>query len=93
MSGDTPRTEAAAPQRLQGLPRRPRSTSSAPTTAEDAAGGPGTHDGTDDTLSPDALARAMVAIRRGSDRARLAAPDDTDSTDGRPAPRPGPDAA
>jgi hypothetical protein len=35
----------------------------------------------------------MVAIRRGSDRARLAGPDDTDGADGRPAPRPGPDAA
>ncbi|MDW8808535.1 hypothetical protein P1P68_28025 [Streptomyces scabiei] len=93
MSGDTPRTEATGPHRLQGLPRRPRSTSSAPTTAENAAGTPGTHDDTDDTLSPEALARAMTAIRRGSDRARLAGPDDTDSAGGRPAPRPGPDAA
>ncbi|MFE7761667.1 hypothetical protein [Streptomyces sp. NPDC057438] len=93
MSGDTPRTEATAPHPLQGLPRRPRGTSSAPRRAEQAAEAPGTHDDTDDSLSPDALARAMVAIRRGSDRARLAGPDDTDSTDGRPAPRPGPDAA
>jgi hypothetical protein len=93
MSGDTPRTEAAAPPLPQGLPRRPRSTPAAPRTAQDPAEAHGTHDDTDDTLSPDALARAMVAIRRGSDRARLAGPDDTDSTDGRPAPRPGPDAA
>ena len=93
MSGDTPRTEAAAPPLPQGLPRRPRSIPAAPRTAQDPAEAHGTHDDTDDTLSPDALARAMVAIRRGSDRARLAGPDDTDSTDGRPAPRPGPDAA
>ncbi|MEH0637021.1 MULTISPECIES: hypothetical protein [Streptomyces] len=91
MSGDTPRTEAAAPPLPQSLPRRPRSTPSAPRTVEAEAHG--THDDTDDTLSPDAMARAMVAIRCGSDRARLAGPDDTDSTDGRPAPRPGPDAA
>jgi hypothetical protein len=93
MSGDTPRTEAVGPHRLQGLPRRPRGTSAAPTTAVDAAGAPGTHDDSDDTLSPESLARAMVAIRRGSDRARLAGPDDSDGADGRPAPRPGPDAA
>ncbi|MGW1671494.1 hypothetical protein [Streptomyces sp. NPDC002324] len=93
MSGDTPRTEAAAPPLHQSLPRRPRSTPSAPRTVEDTAEVHGTHDDTDDTLSPAALARAMVAIRHGSDRARLAGPDDTDSTDGRPAPRPGPDAA
>ncbi|MER6154695.1 hypothetical protein ABT147_04030 [Streptomyces sp. NPDC001868] len=93
MSGDTPRAEADAPHLPEGLPRRPRSTPAAPRPPEDAAGLPGADDDAEDTLCPDALARAVVAIRRGSTRARLGGPDDTDGTDGRPAPRPGPGAA
>ncbi|MDX3584116.1 hypothetical protein OG920_34580 [Streptomyces europaeiscabiei] len=93
MSGDTPRSEAGVPLLPQGLPRRPRSTPAAPLPPEGTAEASGTDDDADDTLRPDALARAIVAIQRGSTRARLGGPDDTDSTDGRPAPRPGPDAA
>ncbi|MFE7840893.1 hypothetical protein ACFU53_34025 [Streptomyces sp. NPDC057474] len=87
MSGDTPRTETGAPPLLQGLPRRPRSAPSAPRPRKEAAEAPGADDDAEDRLCPDALARAMVAIRRGSTRARLAGPDDSDRTDGRPAPR------
>ncbi|QFR01013.1 hypothetical protein F9278_37965 [Streptomyces phaeolivaceus] len=79
MSGDTPRTETGGPAPLprsgpQGLPRRPRSAPAAP--PEDVAEPPGADDDAEDTLCPDTLARAMVAIRRGSTRARLAGPDD-----------------
>ncbi|WP_326575683.1 hypothetical protein OG250_08910 [Streptomyces sp. NBC_00487] len=93
MSGDTPRTEAGAPPLPQGpqsLPRRPRNTPPAPPPGEDTAEAPGADDDAQDTLCPDDLARAMVAIRWGSTRARLAGPDDTD---GPRTPRPGPGAA
>ncbi|WP_371575830.1 hypothetical protein [Streptomyces sp. NBC_01314] len=93
MSGEPPRAETGAPPLPQLLPRRPRSTPAAPRPREDTAEVPSTDDEADDTLRPDALARAIVAIQRGSTRARLAGPDDTGGTDGRPAPRPGPDAA
>ncbi|MFF9038540.1 hypothetical protein ACF090_24085 [Streptomyces sp. NPDC014892] len=103
MSGDTPRTETGAAPLPQGLPRRARSTPPAPRLRENAAdAAPAAEDDTEDTLRPDDLARVMVAIQRGSARARLAEPDgahdadgtrSTHSTDGRPAPRPGPEAA
>ena len=93
MSGEPPRAEADAPPLPQLLPRRPRSTPAAPRPSEDTAEVLATDDDADDTLRPAALARAMVAIQRGSTRARLAGPDDTDAAEGRPAPRPGPDAA
>ncbi|UUU30142.1 hypothetical protein JIX56_09705 [Streptomyces sp. CA-210063] len=92
MSGETPRTETDAQPLPQSLPRRPRSASPAPRlraeTAE-AAEAAGENDDAEDTLRPDTLARAMVAIQRGSLRARLAGPDDTDD---RRTPRPGPGA-
>ncbi|MGW0843781.1 hypothetical protein ACWD26_27285 [Streptomyces sp. NPDC002787] len=90
MSGDTPRTEPGAQPLPQGLPRRNRSAAHAPRLRDDAAAEVPGEDDAEDTLRPDALARVMVAIQRGSARARLAAPDDTDD---RPAPRPGPGAA
>lgn len=83
MSGETPRTETDAQPLPQGLPRRNRSASPAPRlrteTAEtaEAAEAVGENNDAEDTLRPDALARAMVAIQRGSLRARLAGPDDT----------------
>ncbi|WP_307835458.1 hypothetical protein [Streptomyces adelaidensis] len=98
MSGDEsrtgPSTEPTAqslPRSLaQGLPRRPRSTSPAPHPREAAADTPAPReDDAQDTLCPDALARVMVAIQRGSLRARLAGPDDTD---GRRTPPSGPGA-
>ncbi|MDX3644738.1 hypothetical protein [Streptomyces sp. MB09-02B] len=101
MSGDTPRAETGAAPLPQSLPRRARNTPSTPRHRENAAESPSAADGddTEDTLRPEALARVMVAIQRGSARARLAGPGDgqdtdgTHSTDGRPAPRPGPEAA
>ncbi|MFF6784710.1 hypothetical protein [Streptomyces sp. NPDC012510] len=104
MSGDTPRTEAGAQPLPQGLPRRPRSAPSVPRPPEETADAP-EQDDTEDTLRPEALARAMVAIQRGSTRARLAAADATapdatapdvttpDATDDRGTPRPGPGTA
>ncbi|MBZ3904642.1 MULTISPECIES: hypothetical protein [Streptomyces] len=96
MSGDPSRTETGPtplPRSPHGLPRRPRSAPATPPAREDTAEGPGADDDARDTLRPDALARAIVAIRRGSTRARLTGPDDTDAAPGRPAPRPGPGAA
>lgn len=89
MSDETPRTEPGSRPLPQGLPRRPRSAPPAPRLHGEAVEATGTDDDADDTLRPDALARAMTAIQRGSLRARLTAPDDTD---GRRPPRPGPGA-
>ncbi|MDX3776101.1 hypothetical protein [Streptomyces europaeiscabiei] len=66
MSGDTPRSAADVPLLPQGLPRRPRSTPAAPPPPEGTAEASATDDDADDTLRPDALARAIVAIQRGS---------------------------
>ncbi|MFM9556835.1 MULTISPECIES: hypothetical protein [Streptomyces] len=110
MSGDTPRTGTGSASLPQGLPRRARNTPAPPRLREDAADAPSAAGGdTEDTLRPDELARVMVAIQRGTARARLAGPDDdpdgtpstsgipgtgeTLGTDGRPAPRPGPEAS
>nr|WP_237277387.1 hypothetical protein [Streptomyces caniscabiei] len=99
------------------MPRRARNTPAPPRLREDAADAPSAAGGddTEDTLRPDDLARVMVAIQRGTARARLAGPDGGDGdgdgsdgtpftswtpgsggtlgTDGRPAPRPGPEAS
>lgn len=77
MSGDTPRPETGAQPLPQGLPRRPRGAPPVPRIPEETAGATGQDDDAEDTLRPDALALAMVAIQRGSTRARLAAADDT----------------
>lgn len=79
MSAGTSAEDAAGPGGAQGLPRRPqpRAALSAPPARDEAANSPQDYDA-EDTLSPDALARAMTAIQRGSMRARLAEPDDTD---------------
>ncbi|UUU25616.1 hypothetical protein [Streptomyces sp. DSM 40750] len=77
MSGETPGTETDAQPLPQGLPRRPRSASPAPRLRAETAEAAGEDNDAEDTLRPDALARAMVAIQRGSLRARLAGPDDT----------------
>ncbi|MCC9705190.1 hypothetical protein E4N62_07955 [Streptomyces sp. MNU76] len=98
MSGDTPRGGTGAAPLPQGLPRRARNAPPVPRSRENAPEATSAADGDDaeDTLSPEDLARVMVAIQRGSTRARLAEPRDdhgTHSTDGRPAPRPGPEAS
>ncbi|MFF7391079.1 hypothetical protein ACFZAE_21885 [Streptomyces scabiei] len=101
MSGDTPHGGTGAAPLPRGLPRRARNAPSAPRPRENAPEAPSAAEGDDaeDTLSPEDLARVMVAIQRGSARARLTEPrddhgtDGTHSTDGRPAPRPGPEAA
>ncbi|MDX2599802.1 hypothetical protein PV330_07130 [Streptomyces caniscabiei] len=113
MSGDTPRTGTGSASLPQGLPRRARNTPAPPRLREDPADAPSAAagDDTEGTLRPDELARVMVAIQRGTARARLAAADGSDSSDGspsasgtpgtggplgidgRPAPRPGPEAS
>ncbi|WP_338895485.1 hypothetical protein WBG99_07005 [Streptomyces sp. TG1A-60] len=88
MSGETSRSEAGSqPPLPQGLPRRPRGAPPAPGPRAEPARVPVEDDDAADTLCPDALARVMVAIRRGSTRARLTGPDDTG---GRRTPHPGP---
>lgn len=78
-SAEDAKNQAAAPGGPQGLPRRtrPRAAPSAPPARDVATDGP-QDDDAQDSLSPDALARAMTAIQRGSMRARLAEPDGAD---------------
>ncbi|MDX2936668.1 hypothetical protein [Streptomyces ipomoeae] len=80
-----PRAPHRTPGGLQGLPRRTPGAPSAPRPGEEPtqalrdreSGKDGGGDDAEDTLRPEALARAMTAIHRGSMRARLADPDDT----------------
>ncbi|MGW0707194.1 hypothetical protein ACWD4G_14750 [Streptomyces sp. NPDC002643] len=73
-----------------GLPRRNRAAPPPPSPRREKTP-EASHDtddlaGIEDTLSPEALARAMTAIHLGSMRARLSKPDEPDESDTRPAP-------